>query len=215
MKAKVYNTAGEVVRSAELEPKIFEVKVNPVVVQRAVLAQEANSRGAVAHTKTRGDVRGGGKKPWRQKGTGRARHGSIRSPIWVGGGVAFGPKSNRNFTQRVNKKELRKALFMGLSSKAAEEKVILLDELSLPSIKTKQLVAILKKLPIEARSSLLLVQPKVDPVIVKSARNLSRVSTIMANSLNLRDVLKHEYLVMPVSGLDAVTSTFLPSSKNP
>src|SRR5579872_5354897 len=119
MKIKIYNKNLEVAGEVELNPKIFDVKTNVGLVEEAVRIQRANARAATAHTKTRGEIRGGGKKPWKQKGTGRARAGSIRSPLWRHGGVTFGPRSNRNYELKMNKKQWRKALYMVLSDKAA------------------------------------------------------------------------------------------------
>lgn len=212
-KAKLYNQEGAVVGSAELPDGIFGVPMVPMVVRRAVEAQQRNSRQVLAHTKTRSEVRGGGRKPWRQKGTGRARHGSIRSPIWVGGGVAFGPRNDRNFSAALNRKERRKALMMSLSSKAKEEKVIVLEKLELPEIQTKLLAGILAKLP-SKNASTLLVQPGNDTKIIKSARNLPKVTTIAANSLNVVDVLRHNFLVIPLDGLKAIETTFVSKKKS-
>ncbi len=211
METTLYNAQGEAIGTVQLDPKLFGVPVKESVVQRAVLAQAANSKVAVAHTQTRGEVRGGGKKPWRQKGTGRARHGSIRSPLWVGGGVTFGPRPNRNFSMRINKKEQRKALLMSLSSKAQDSKVIVFEDLSLPEIKTKLIATLFRKLP-NAKKSTLLIQNKPDATLYKSARNIDRVTTILANSLNVVDVLRHEYLVMPQSSLEVMKTTYVPNA---
>ncbi len=151
MKVKVYNTKGETVGEQELDPQIFGVKINPVVVQQAVVAQQANARAPIAHTKGRGEVRGGGKKPWAQKGTGRARHGSIRSPLWRGGGITFGPTKFRNFSIKINKKAKRAALLMALSDRAQDQKIILLDKLELEKPKTKIAFAVLQNLKLRVR----------------------------------------------------------------
>src|SRR3989339_1166329 len=132
MKVKVYNLEGKEVREEELEQSFFDIVVKPEVVQQAVEAQLANSRQVLAHTKGRGEVRGGGKKPWKQKGTGRARHGSIRSPLWKGGGVTFGPLKTRNFKQKINKKMKKKALLMMLANKANSGDVAVVESLSFP-----------------------------------------------------------------------------------
>ncbi|MDD5040350.1 MAG: 50S ribosomal protein L4 [Patescibacteria group bacterium] len=192
--AALYSQDGKKIREITLEPKLFDVPVRPVVVQQVVKAQLANRRQPIAHAKDRSEVRGGGKKPWRQKGTGRARHGSIRSPLWKGGGVTFGPSNERNFSMKVNKKARRTALLMSLSDKAARKRIIVLDKLSLPKIKTSALQAILNKLPIKRTA--LLVIPKNDSVIIKSARNIPSVYLISADSLNVYDVLRHDYLVV-------------------
>lgn len=141
---QVYSQSGEKIKEVELNPAIFNVEAKESVVHQVAVAQMANSRTAIAHTKTRGEVRGGGAKPWRQKGTGRARAGSRRSPIWVGGGITFGPRKDRNFSQKVNKKMKTKALFMCLSDKVNNNLLILLDKLTVSDGKTKEMVAVLK-----------------------------------------------------------------------
>src|SRR3989338_4584896 len=129
MNVTVYQQeTGEPSGTTELNDRIFNVPVKPALIQRAVRTQESNSRQVLAHTKTRAEVRGGGRKPWKQKGTGRARHGSIRSPLWVGGGITFGPRSNRNFTQKVNRKVRKQALLMVLSDKVANDRLIVVTE---------------------------------------------------------------------------------------
>lgn len=210
-KAKVYNEEGKVIAEENLEPAIFGLKPKIELIQQAVVTQEANGRQSVAHTKTRGEVRGGGRKPWKQKGTGRARHGSIRSPIWIGGGVTFGPRKDRNFSVKMNKKARRKALFMCFSQKAIDQKIVLLEKLAVPQIKTKKMVAILAKLPV--KKTILLALPKIDQNIIKSGANLPYLKTIMANSLNVVDVLKHEYLLMPKESLKVIKDTYLRDKK--
>ncbi|MDD5289885.1 MAG: 50S ribosomal protein L4 [Patescibacteria group bacterium] len=143
-KLPVYNLQAEKVKETELNPAMFGVAVKESVVHQVMVAQMANARVAIAHTKTKGEVRGGGRKPWKQKGTGRARHGSIRSPLWKGGGVTFGPRSNRNFSQKVNKKMKTKALFMCLSDKVNNGLMFLVDKLSLAEGKTKEFVGVVK-----------------------------------------------------------------------
>lgn len=206
-KIPVYNQEGKEVGSTELNPALFAVAVKPEVVRQAVIAQQANSRSVVAHVKTRAEVRGGGRKPWRQKGTGRARHGSIRSPLWVGGGKTFGPRNIRNFSQKINKKLKRKALAMALSDKAHSRQVIVLDQLVLPEAKTKLFAAILKKLPIK-KPSVLTVLPAKDLTLTRASSNLPHAKTITANSLNIVDVLKHRYLLVPQASLPVMEKTF-------
>jgi len=145
----LYNQEGKEIGKAELTSEIFDVKLNSNLVHQAVVAQTANKRQVLAHTKDRSEVRGGGKKPWRQKGTGRARHGSIRSPLWRGGGITFGPTNERNFSLKINKKAKRKALLMCLSDKAKNERIILVDNLELAEAKTKKFFQILLNLNME------------------------------------------------------------------
>lgn len=207
MKTPLYNSAGKEIGNVELDDAVFGVAADTRLVQRAVLAQVANARKAVAHTKTRSEVRGGGKKPWRQKGTGRARHGSIRSPIWIGGGVTFGPRNVRNFSVKMNAKERRKALKMGLSAKANTKKLIVVDALALDTPKTKQLAGLFRNFPF-GNKRVLFVQPQPDANLTKAARNLPRVATIGANSLNVRDVVSAEYLMLPKSALEKISSLY-------
>lgn len=232
--AKVYNQQGQEAGEQNLNPAIFEVKVKPTVIQQVVVALQANARQVLASTKDRSEVRGGGRKPWRQKGTGRARHGSIRSPLWRGGGITFGPTSQRNFSLKINKKVKRKALFMGLSDKAANQKIILLDKLELSEIKTKKFFEILQNLKLKEKKvktaekipasktepkkvkakkikekSILLIIPQKDEKIIKSARNIFRLKVLNAASLNVLDVLKYQYLLLPILSLNKIEETFL------
>ena len=146
LKAQVFRQTGEKIKALELNAKIFGVEVKESVVHQVIVAQMANSREAIAHTKLKSEVRGGGKKPWAQKGTGRARHGSSRSPIWVGGGVTFGPRNIRNFSQKINKKMKTKALFMCLSDKVANNLLTVLDDVKIETGKTKEIVGVIKNL---------------------------------------------------------------------
>lgn len=202
----VYNTAGKEVGKATLDPKVFNVPVKAGLVQQAVRTQMANSRVAISHTKTRAEVRGGGKKPWKQKGTGRARHGSTRSPIWKGGGVTFGPRKDRNYSLKINKKAKQQALRMILSDKARERRVIILDELSWPKISTKNFNQMLSRLPI--KKTVLLVMPKTDTNVIKSSRNLPFVKVIRADSLNVVDTLSYEYLLCLKDSLAAISKIY-------
>ena len=195
LQVKVYNQEGKENGTIELAPEIFGVPINPALIQQVVVAQAANRRVAIAHTKTRAEVRGGGIKPWKQKGTGRARHGSIRSPIWVGGGVAFGPRKNRNFSHSINKKMKQQALCMTLSDKVHEEKIVVIDKMEFATPKTKQLAALLAKLPSAGRS-VLLVTAKSDQNIIRSSRNLPDIRVIRADSLNVVDVMKYNSVVI-------------------
>jgi large subunit ribosomal protein L4 len=208
LKVKVYNLQGEELEEMKLNSKIFGVEINPTLVQQVVEAQLANKRLPLAHTKTRAEVSGGGKKPWRQKGTGRARHGSSRSPIWSGGGVTFGPRKDRTFSLKINKKMKTKALFMSLTDKIKENGFVVVDKLEIPQIKTKDFTAILKKLPSKSISSILVVLANKDEMINKSARNLQKVKTILADSLNVFDVLKFNYLLIDKAGIKKIEETY-------
>ena len=207
IKAKIYNLTGKEVGEQTLPTTIFGVKVKPELVQQAVVAQQANSRSAIAHTKGRGEVRGGGRKPWKQKGTGRARHGSTRSPIWIGGGVTFGPTNQRNFALDINKKMKKKALAMVLSDKVAHDRIIFIDTLEIPEGKTKNLKQGLATLPSKSKKVLVVTDAAHDKV-VRAARNLDRVQTIAVNSLNVVDLLKYEWLIVPQVLVDRMASLY-------
>ncbi len=189
----VYNQEGKVTGSVELNPKFFDVKVNPSLVHEAIIAQQANARHPIASTKTRGKVSGGGKKPWRQKGTGRARQGSIRSPQWVGGGITFGPSSERNFGVKINRKVKQKALFMALSDKAAHEGLLVLEAFQPKESKTKFAAELFKALPTKRR--VLAVIPKSDPTLLRMVRNLQNVKLVTVNALNVVDVVNMPTIV--------------------
>src|SRR3989338_7773386 len=160
-KFPVYNVNGEKVSDVELNPDIFGVAIKPQLVQHAIVIQQANARQVLAHTKNRGEVAGGGRKPWRQKGTGRARHGSTRSPIWIGGGVTFGPRNERNFEKKINKKMKRKALLMALSTKVADSQLVIFDDLKMKEAKTKTMAnAITKVSKLLKPKSLFVLNPE-------------------------------------------------------
>jgi len=209
----IYNTEGKKTGTAKLPSEIFDVKINTDLVHQAVVAQLANKRQVLAHTKDRGEVRGGGRKPWRQKGTGRARHGSIRSPIWRGGGITFGPIKERNFKKKINKKMKRKALFMVLSSKVKDNELVLLDKLEIKEPKTKLMAEILNKLnKVKSQKSkvksILIVIPKSDVNIVRASRNIPETKTIRADSLNVLDLLSFKYLLMPKEAIKVIEKTY-------
>ena len=144
MKVPVYNHEGKVAREMELDPSVFGVAADGALLHLVVTSIMSNRRRSTAHTKTRAEVRGGGKKPWKQKHTGRARHGSTRSPLWSGGGVTFGPRTERNYEKKINAKVMKKAMRMSLSAKAEEGKLFLLDSWTLPKAKTKAVVQVLR-----------------------------------------------------------------------
>lgn len=201
LKAKVYNQQGEEKGDIKLDADVFGVKVNETLVHQAINAFLGNRRTIVAHTKTRSEVRGGGRKPWRQKGTGRARHGSIRSPLWVGGGVVFGPRPERNYAKKINKKMKAKALLMALSDKAGAKAVAVLEELKMAEPKTKEIANLLNKIKI---SNALIVIEKMDKNIMRSARNLASVGLVSADSLNVYDVLRFKNLLLTKAALAAL-----------
>ena len=217
METKLYNQKGKSIGVCELPDRIFEVSANPDVIHRALVAQTSNQRQPVAHTKTRGEVRGGGVKPWRQKGTGRARHGSIRSPIWVGGGVTFGPRSERSYKIKINKKEKQKALFMVLSSKVKDAEMALVEDLNLKEPKTKTMSEILKAVfsgafSTERLKKTLIVVSKNDNNAELSARNLPVAKVVRADSLNVYDLLSHKYLIMSQEAVAVIDQTYKKSN---
>ena len=200
-KVTVYNLEGKKVGDLELNKDIFDIEVKEEVIHKVVVAHLSNRRNVVASTKDRSEVRGGGAKPWKQKGTGRARHGSNRSPIWIGGGVTFGPSSSRNFKKKINKKEKKKALFMTLSSKVNDKKLILVDELKMKKISTKDFIKNINKLPIKNENVLVVLAEK-DEIVVKSSKNISSIKSTIAGSLNLYDILKYDSLLMTVRAVE-------------
>lgn len=204
--SQVFNQTGQAVGTVELDPKVFGLKPNPGLIQQAVVAQLANRRQVLAHTQTKGEVRGGGRKPWRQKGTGRARHGSIRSPQWKGGGVVHGPRSDRNYSQKINFKAKRAALLMSLSAKAQQSHLAVLDKLELPEAKTKHLASLLQQLA--PKQSALMVLPTSRPEVIRAGRNIPRFRMIRADSLNVYDVLKYQRLVILQAALPVISETF-------
>jgi len=189
----VYNQEGKRAGEMQLNDRIFGVPADEGLVHQAVVAAQANARRSIASTKTRGEVRGGGKKPWRQKGTGRARQGSTRSPLWVGGGITFGPRAERNFAIKINKKTKRKALFVTLSDKLASDKLLVLEDIKAEPAKTKIVAQLMTKLPVE--KTVLLVAPKSDAALLRMVRNLPNVKLVTANSLGLIDALTYRSLV--------------------
>ena len=208
MKVKVFNKNKEEVGEVKLPKEIFEIEVNSDLIHQVVLAQQGNRKQGTAQAKMRGEVRGGGKKPWRQKGTGRARHGSTRSPLWRGGGVTFGPRSDRNYKKKIPKKMGRKALFMVLSAKAKENLILVLDNLKFDKPKTKEMAKILNKLFLKQGSGLIALS-KIDKNLILSIRNITKTDSIQARDLNALDLLSYKYLVISEAGIKKIKETFL------
>lgn len=208
MKIKVYNQEGKEAGEISLPKEIFEVPMNPDLVHQVATSQMSNRRKTTARVKDRSEVRGGGRKPWRQKGTGRARHGSSRSPIWRGGGITFGPTQERTFKKRVPRKMRRKALLMVLSSKAKDKSLIVLDQLKLDKVKTKLIVQVLNNLPSKDQSSLVIL-PKLEKELVLAARNIPEVGTTEAKDLNVLDLLSFKYLIILKDSIKVIKDTFL------
>jgi len=217
LKVKVYNTEGLPVGEQQLAVKIFAVKPNQALIHQAVVTQQANERQVLAHTKDRSEVRGGGKKPWRQKGTGRARAGSSRSPIWIGGGVTFGPTKDRNFSKKLNKKMKQQALFMALTDKLQNENLAVVDKLEIAEYKTKAMNEILKNLETKvlkikpdkkAKRSLLVILGKKDEKTFISGRNLVGAEIINLDNINIVEVLKYKSLILTVDGVKRLEKTY-------
>jgi len=204
-KVDVYNMNGEIVDSIDLSDNVFGVKINEKVMHAAVVNQLANKRQGTQSTKTISEVRGGGAKPWRQKGTGRARQGSIRSAQWVGGGVALGPKP-RSYKYRIPKKMRRLALKSALSSKVLDKNIIVLDDFRMPEIKTKEAVKVLKNLNVD--SSALVVLSSVDENVVKSVRNIPGIKTSYVNTINTYDILKYKKLIVTKDAVSKIEEVY-------
>lgn len=209
----VYNIKGEEAGKINLPDDIFNVEISNDLIYQAVLIQRTNSRTNLAHTKNRGEVRGGGKKPWRQKGTGRARHGSIRSPIWVGGGITFGPRKERKFSKKINKKAKRKALFMVLSSKVKDKELVVLDKLELKEPKTKLMVNLINKIFQKEKEPSVLVAINKNKNIIIANKNIPYTKTISADSLNVLDLLSFKYLLLDKESIKLIKNTYLKKPK--
>jgi large subunit ribosomal protein L4 len=206
MEVDVFNMEGEKVRTVELPAAIFESPVNVDLMHQAYVRQMANARLGTHSTKTRGEVSGGGRKPWHQKGTGRARQGSTRAPHWVGGGRAHATKP-RDYTQDMPRKMRRAAVRSALSVKASEKNIVLLDTLALPEPKTRLMAQALVRLVVNA-SALILIPEKTAEyeIVVRSTNNIPYAKTLMASYLNIRDLFGYDKLVMPVSALDVLAT---------
>ena len=194
-KVDVYDIKGKKVSDIELADSVFGIEPNENIVHAVLVNYLANQRQGTQSTKTRAEVRGGGKKPWRQKGTGRARQGSIRAPQWIKGGIALGPKP-RSYKYTVNKKEKRLAIKSVLSSKVIEKELTVVDKLELKEIKTKSMVKALTALKVEGKT--LIIVPEKNTKVEMSARNIEGVKTITANNINVFDLLKYNNLILPV-----------------
>lgn len=214
VKTKIYNQKSEETGEIKLSDKIFKVEAKEELVHQAMVAQMSNERQVLAHTKDRSEVRGGGRKPWRQKGTGRARAGSNRSPIWIGGGVTFGPRSDRNFKKKINKKMKQKALFMVLSDRLENKKLAILDNLNFDKFSTKDFDKIIKRIEKRVlgvkktkdkktpKRSVLVINDKKDDKVVYSGRNLTGIKIINLDNINILDLLKYQNLIMTKAGVE-------------
>lgn len=205
MEAIVYNQKGEKSGTVQLPEAVFNVSWNGDLVHQVVVAMQANARTPVAHTKDRSEVSGGGKKPWRQKGTGRARHGSIRSPIWVGGGVTHGPRNDKNYSQKINKKMRAKALYTALSQKLRDNEIIFIDDLVLKTAKTKEAKQILfdlakvkgfEMLATKRNNTALIALESNTAETVRGFQNFGHVATTLSSDMNPARLLTYKYLIL-------------------
>ena len=201
----VYNISGEKVSEIELKDSIFGIDINVHVMHEVVKNQLANRRQGTQSTRTRAEVRGGGRKPWRQKGTGRARHGTSRSPIWVGGGVVFAPKP-RDFSYKLPKKVRRLAMKSALTSKVQSDTFIVLDDLVMENPKTKEMATILSNLKVGGKA--LIVMDRVDESVIRSARNIPGIHTAQVNTLNVYDILKYDQFIITQNAVEKVEEVY-------
>ena len=209
MKVTVYNQKGEEKEKIDLIKDIFGLEINLDLIHQALVTQLANSRQPLAHTKDRSEVRGGGRKPWRQKGTGRARHGSTRSPIWIGGGVTFGPRKEKDYSKKINKKAKKKALLMVLSSKLKDNELIIVNNLKLKERKTKEGVRMLNNFEkIINQKSVLLATLGSEKDTAQVFRNIPKAKTIAVRNTNIKDLLNSKYLFISKDGVGEIEKIF-------
>ena len=201
----VYNVEGKKVKTVDLKEEIFGIEPNEAIVHSVLVNYLANQRQGTQSTKTRAEVRGGGRKPWRQKGTGRARQGSIRAPQWIKGGIALGPKP-RSYKYSVNRKEKQLAIKSLLSSKVLENDLVVVDKFDFKEIKTKQMVTAMKNLKVEDKAFIVL--PTSNEIVQKSARNLENVKTGSVNTINVYDLLRYKKLVLTVDTIKKLEEVY-------
>ena len=204
-KIDVYNMQGKKVSDIELNENVFGIKPNEKIVHIALVNYMANQRQGTANTKTRAEVSGGGRKPWRQKGTGRARQGSIRAPQWFKGGIALGPKP-RDYSYRINKKERQLAIKSLLSAKVLENNLVVVEKLDLKEIKTKNMVKTLENLKVEGKT--LIILPEKNKNVQSSARNIEGVKTSLTNTINVYDLLKYNKLILTVDSVKSLEEVY-------
>ena len=202
---KLYNMKASEVGSIELPDALFNAEYNEPVIHQAIVTRLANERQGTKSTLTRSEVRGGGAKPWRQKGTGRARQGSIRSPQWVKGGVVFAPKS-RDFSKKMNVKAKEVALFSALSQKVRDNEVLFIDEIKVDAAKTKEMVAFLKAFNLN--KSVLMVMDNADQAVLRACANIQAISTIPANQINTYDVVKNATIVISKGAVEQIKEVY-------
>lgn len=219
MEFPLYNQKGESVGRVQMSDRVFSVPLNNDLLHQVVTSQSSNQRQSLAHAKARSEVRGGGRKPWRQKGTGQARHGSIRSPLWKGGGVTFGPTKERNFKKKINVKAARKALGIALSSKTHDGQLAVVDEISLSTPKTKEMALIIKGLSklfskegkIKEMPNILLIVPsgKERTALIRSSNNLSNIKIMEARNMNALSALTHQNVILFKDAIPVIEQTVI------
>ena len=205
-KVDVYNFDGKKVTTIALNAAVFDVDGSDAMIHQVYVAQAANRRNGHAHTKIRSDVRGGGKKPWRQKGTGNARTGSIRNPLWKGGGVIFGPTKDKNYTKDINIKVKKKAIALALTKKAQADKIRVVESLTMDAVKTKPMAALLQAMGVDA-SAVVAFAPQ-EAASYKAARNIARVLPLEAEKLNVYDVMNAQYIVLSLETLKQLDAKY-------
>lgn len=205
MIAEVFNKEHKKIGVVDVSQKVFGAKWNPALVHQVVVSYAANERNTIAHTKDRSEVRGGGKKPWRQKHTGRARHGSSRSPIWVGGGVTFGPRKERDFSKKINKKMKRAALYSILSKKLSDNEVFIVDDLKFENNKTKSIALFLKNF-FARKSSVLIIPDEKNKGVSLAARNIPKVNVIKSTTLNAHICANYKLLIFEKGAIGNILS---------
>lgn len=211
-KISVYNLKGEEIEKIDISEEVFGLPSNDTLIHQVYVAIMANIRGVYAHTKTRGEVSGSGKKPWKQKGTGRARVGSLRNPAWRSGGIVFGPRNTRNFLQKINQKMRRKAVMTALSEKVRSEKLIVVENFSFAENKTKLVAQSLQSLKLTGKSIMtgLSVHEKH---VEKAGRNIPRLSHILAHNVNVADLMNNQYFMVSKESLQSLEKKFLASQR--
>ncbi|MEK9154906.1 MAG: 50S ribosomal protein L4 [Patescibacteria group bacterium] len=209
MKIDVFNKQNNKVETIDLSEKVFGVRWNSDLVHQALLTQLANSRAPLAHTKGRGEVRGGGKKPWRQKGTGRSRHGSIRSPLWAGGGVTHGPTKEEVFSKKINKKMKRLAIFSILSKKIKDQELKVIDKFNIEdsNLKTKKFIEAMKNI-IDNRSKYLFIAASENKAINRITSNIKNIKAISGKSLNARDLLNCKNIILEKDAINEIEKQY-------
>ncbi len=207
MKVKVISEKNKESKNIELSNEIFGYSINNKLIAQVIERNKANKRRVISHTKDKGEVRGGGRKPFRQKGTGRARAGSIRSPLWVGGGVTFGPRKDRNYSKRIPKKMAKAAVLMALSEKLKDKKLIVISQFNIKKIGANQIQEFLEKLPIE-EGKILLVLKDTNVNLELSVANLPFVKVVQTSGINLLDLINYDYLITDKEGIESIQENF-------